>query len=45
MRKNTIGRCKVSSAPGKLRRPFFTGDYLDMWYNDRETEWINKYKR
>ena len=40
-----IGRCKVSTSPGKLRRPFFTGDYLDMWYNDRETEWINKYKR
>ena len=40
-----IGRCKVSTSPGKLRRPLFTGDYLDMWYNDRETEWINKYKR
>ena len=40
-----IGRCKVTTSPGKLRRPLFTGDYLDMWYNDRETEWINKYKR
>ena len=40
-----IGRCKVSTSPGKLRRPLFTGDYLDMWYNDRETERINKYKR
>ena len=40
-----IGRCKVSTAPGKLRRPLFTGDYLDMWYSDRETERINKYRK